>query len=417
MKRAVIVGAGLAGLTCARRFEELGWSVTVLESGDAVGGRVRTDQVEGFRLDRGFQVLLTAYPAARRWLDYDALSLQSFPAGAEVRLNGSWERVADPRREATSLIGSLAADIGSFADKLRVLRWAWDARRKSAGPNESLAEVSSLEALRQRGFSEAMIERFWRPWLRGIFLEAELETSSRMLEFVFAQFAQGGTAIPRRGMQAIPEQLAAGLSAGAVELNQTVTAVAADHVKLADGSERRADAVVVATDAVAAERLNLGSPDVTWREAICLYFVAPHAPTADGMLRLNGQGDGVINHLVTLSLVNPAVAPPGQHLVMVGIRPGMDARGEALERATRAQLSGWFGEDIERWRLLRESCIPHALPARRPLVEAKIAPRAEGVWRAGDYLANPSIQGAMAYGQRVAEAVADFSADKPQAGG
>lgn len=416
MKHGIVVGAGLAGLTCARRLEELGWSVSVLEAADAVGGRVRTDTLEGFRLDRGFQVLLTAYPAAQRWLDYDALDLQHFPAGAVVRVGGSWERVADPRREASSVLGSLAADIGTFMDKVRVLKWAVQARHGCGDPDETKAELSSLEALRQKGFSDAVIERFWRPWLSGIFLESKLETSSRMLEFVFSQFAQGGTAIPKAGMQAIPEQLASGLAEGAVELNQTVAKVAADQVGLADGSERRADAVIVATDASTAARFGLTVPEVSWREARCLYFAASRAPTADGMLRLNGQGDGVINHLVTLSQVNPALAPEDQPLVMVGVRPGIDLTPEEMETAVRQQLREWFDAEVDRWRLLRDSRIREALPSRKPLKQVAVVPNAAGIWRAGDYLANPSIQGAMAYGQQVAEAVDRNQADSAKTG-
>jgi len=406
MKHALVVGAGLAGLTCARRLEELGWRVTVLEASDAVGGRVRTDEVDGFLIDRGFQVLLTAYPAARRWLDYEALQLHEFPAGAVVRTGDTWQKVADPRREPGSILGSLTAGIGSVADKLRVLRWALQARAGHGELDDSQPEVSSLEALRTKGFSDEMIERFWRPWLSGIFLESELQTSSRMLEFVFGQFARGGTAIPERGMQAIPEQLAAGLKPGSLELNQPVVAVAGDSVTLIDGVQRQANAVVVATEAGTEESIGVTAMEaVTWRESRTLYFAAAPAPTTDGMLRLNGSQEGVINHFATLSQVNPALAPAGQHLIMAGVRPGVQMEPAELETAARKQMRAWFGQQAEAWHLLQDHRIHKALPSRRPLCHRLPAPDAQGIWRAGDGQTDPSIQGAMSSGERVADAI------------
>lgn len=408
MKQAIIVGAGLAGLTCARRLQELDWGVKVFEAGDAVGGRVRTDDIDGFRIDRGFQVLLTAYPAAKRWLDYPALELQEFPAGAVVWFGGGWEKVADPRREPGSVLRSLAADIGSFTDKIRVLRWAIQSRRGQAELDSSRPETTSLQALRDKGFSEDIINRFWRPWLSGIFLEAELETSSRMLEFVFGQFARGGTAIPRLGMQAIPEQLAAGLGDGVLELNQGVAAVSAQTVTLSDGSTQEADAVVVATAAGDADGLGaFEQPAVTWRESRTLYFDAAEFPVEDGMLRLNGVGDGVINHFVVLSQVSPALAPEGRHLIMAGVRPGVEMESSALEASARDQLQAWFGPEVKTWRLIKDHRVRKALPTRTPLVHLPAQPDSNGVWRAGDCTTDASIQGAMSSGERVAEAIAD----------
>lgn len=405
MKPVVIVGAGLAGLTCARRLQERNIPVSVLEAAGAVGGRVRTDVVAGFRLDRGFQVLLTAYPACRRWLDYDALELQTFDPGAEVLTGTGWQRVADPRRRWRDLGKSVRADVGTMADKLRVVKWALAARTGAGEFPWENAEMTAQAFLQNRGFSPQMIERFWRPWLSGIFLEAGLKTSSRMLEFVFSMFARGQTAVPRLGMQAIPEQLARGLGPQVLELNQPVAEVRSDAVELADGSEREAAAVVLAVDGEAAGNLGFPVEGLAWNEARCFYFAAPTAPTADGMLRLNGSGRGVINHLVTLSQVNPACAPASQELVMVGIRPGVSLDDAQLESTVMDQLADWFGREVEAWRLLRHDIIRKALPARFPLNAAPLMRR--GIWHCGDSLRHPSIQGAMESGEEVADLIAD----------
>jgi hypothetical protein len=407
MKPVIIVGAGLAGLTCARRLQEHGIAVRVFEAADAVGGRVRTDEVEGFQLDRGFQVLLTAYPATQRWLDYAALDLQFFAPGAEVHTANGWQRVADPRRRWSEVFSSLRAEIGSMADKLRVVRWALEARGADIGELWQAPETTALAALSDRGFSDLMVERFWRPWLSGIFLESDLQTSSRMLEFVFAMFAQGQTAVPRRGMRAIPEQLAAGLPADAVELNQPVAAVQADRVTLSDGAVQEASAVVLAIDGKSAERLGCQTADVAWNEARCLYFSATRAPTSDGMLRLNGQGDGVVNHFVTLSRVNPDCAPLGRELIMAGIRPGISAEGAQIETAAVEQLQDWFGPQVNTWQLLRHDVVKRALPARTPLSPLSLFEPENGVWQCGDLLRSPSIQGAMESGEAVADLVVE----------
>ncbi len=407
MKNVIVVGAGLAGLTCARRLQEAGVRTTVLEASDAVGGRVRTDVVEGFRLDRGFQVLLTAYPEVRRWLDLATLDLQEFWPGATVWTGSDWATVADPRRRWTDLFRSLSADIGSTTDKLKVVQWAMDAMRSNDDAHWARPETSALEALRQRGFSERMIERFWRPWLGGIFLEPDLGTSSRMLEFVFGMFARGGTAVPREGMQAIPEQLAAGLEAGSIIFNTRVTAVEGGKVWAQNGQTWQADQVVLASEPGSAGGLAVGEPPVNWREARCLYFAGGKQVDGDPLLMLNGSGEGPINHAVWMDRVAPSYAPAGQALLMVALRPGLDGDDDALiEQQVRQQLSPWFGADVATsLRLLRHSRVRKSLPARTPLERILPKPVAPGTWRCGDSCSTASIQGAMESGREVAETV------------
>ncbi|MDX1548792.1 MAG: FAD-dependent oxidoreductase, partial [Rhodothermales bacterium] len=201
----VVIGAGLAGLVCARTLHRAGRSVVVLDAADGVGGRIRTDVVEGFRLDRGFQALQTAYPEAQRQFDYAALGLRSFYPGALVRFDGRFHRLADPFRQLLDATGTILSPIGTFKDKLRV------AKLRSELVNSSLAdlfardEMTTIEALRDRyHFSENIIERFFRPFFGGIFFDPALQTSSRMFDFVFRMFALGDTALPAEGMEALP---------------------------------------------------------------------------------------------------------------------------------------------------------------------------------------------------------------------
>ena len=405
MHDVVIVGAGLAGLTCARRLQAAGADVRVVEASDAVGGRVRTDLVDGFRLDRGFQVLLTAYPATRRWLDYGALELKTFSAGALVWCEGGRHRVGDPWREPGGLWATLRAPVGSLADKLRIATLRAAARRGTLEELFARPETTALARLRAHGFSEKMIERFMRPWLGGIFLDAELETSSRMLEFVFRMFAEGDVALPARGMQAIPEQLAAGLTPGTVRLNASVAKIESGAVRLADGERIDARDVVVAADGAGAAALVPELVAPAWRAVTTLDFAAPASPLGEPTLMLNGAGRGWVNSVTVLSDVAPTYAPAGQALVSVSVLGDPACDDGTLEAAVRTELAEWFGAAVADWRGLRTLRLRRALPVRWPLERRAAAEVKAGVWAAGDFVASASIQGAMESGEGVAEAI------------
>jgi phytoene dehydrogenase-like protein len=405
MLDVVIVGGGLAGLTCARRLQAQGRACLVLDQADAVGGRVRTDRVDGFQLDRGFQVLLTAYPAARRWLDYDALSLRRFSSGARVWCEGALHVVSDPTREPGDLLATLKAPVGTLADKMKIATLRSAACRGALDDVFTRPETTAIEALRAHGFSAEMVERFLRPWFGGIFLDDSLSASSRMLMFVLRMFAEGDAAVPEAGMQAIPEQLAAGLAPGTVRLNASVVAVGDRAVTLQGGEKVPADRIVVATDGTAAARLLPELPSTSWRHVTCLYFAAPASPLGAPVLVLNGSGAGLVNNVAVMSDVASRYAPPGQALVSVSMlkdAPGDDA---SVAAQVQAELAGWFGTPVHGWRWLRSYRIARALPVRWPLERPAPIPVRPGVWAAGDFLTTPSIQGAMEIGERVADAV------------
>ncbi len=406
MTDVLIIGAGLAGLTCARRLHEAGVSCRVLEASDEVGGRMRTDVVEGFRLDRGFQVLLTAYPEAKRWLDYKALGLRAFEPGARVWCgDDGWQEVADPFRSPEKLWATMNARVGTMQDKLRIASW-----QRSSGDGEweelfSRPETTVLEALHARGFGERMIERFLRPWLGGVFFDAELRASSRMLEFVFRMFADGDTAVPRLGMGEIPRQLAAGLPDGTVTLNTPVARVYAGGLTLESGEEIAARNIVLATDGSAAARL---SPEVVapdWLSGVTVYFDAQQGPVRAPVLVLNGTGAGLINSVVEMSAVSRDLAPKGRALISVTALGDPAMPDEALVAALRSEAAGWYGPEARDWRLLRVCRIRRALPViPSPGLPEPLRTKA-GAWLCGDYTATASVQGAMQSGRVTADAI------------
>jgi phytoene dehydrogenase-like protein len=294
---------------------EYGISCQILEASDGVGGRVRTDVVDGFLLDRGFQVLLTAYPEARQGLDYTALDLKRFYAGALIRADGRFHRVADPWRHPFDALRNVFSPIGTLRDKLAVARFRSKVRSGALEDLLQHSETTTLEALQTAGFSHAMIERFFRPFFGGVFLDSTLNTSSRMLAFVFRMLSLGDTALPARGMEAIPQQIANALPERTVRTHAHVTGVKSGTVLLTSGEQLSAPAVMIATDSPTATRFIGALPPCSSRSTTCLYFAATKAPIAEPVLVLNGDGQGPVNSFCVVSAVAPSYAPPGAALL------------------------------------------------------------------------------------------------------
>lgn len=226
----IIIGAGLAGLTAASVLKASGKSVLIIEAADAVGGRVRTDEVNGFLLDRGFQVLLTAYPEAKRFLDYKTLELCKFNPGALILNEKGISKIGDPVRQPGTLLSTLFSTAGTLSDKLRMLRLKLRLSGKSLTAIFSERETTTIDYLKKNGFSERILNQFFRPFMTGIFLEDQLSTSSRMFEFVFKMFSEGSAAIPARGMGMIPLQLAKNLSADEIIFNEKADTIESNAV-------------------------------------------------------------------------------------------------------------------------------------------------------------------------------------------
>lgn len=399
----LIIGAGLAGLSAALRLHEAGREVLVLEAADAVGGRVRTDQVDGFLLDRGFQVYLDAYPEAGALLDLEALDLQRFEPGALVWKNGKRRRLMDVFRRPGALLSSALQPVGNPLDKLLVAKLRWRLLHKSQEEIWSAPECTTADYLRRFGFSEGMIDLFFRGFYGGIFLEEHLVTSSRMFEFTFGMFSRGNATIPAGGMQAIPDQLAARLPAGKIRLGCPVESLTGTTV-LASGQEITADYVILATDGCSAARL---LPDrVTkprWNGTTCLYFAAPEPPYPDALITLKGDREGLINNLCVPSNVAPSYAPPGKALISVSLGTATGI-GEDLAGVVKAELRNWFGKAVDEWRFLKAYYLPHSLPIEPP-GHAVEAAQGGSVRVCGDFLSSASIEGAICSGKRVAEEI------------
>jgi phytoene dehydrogenase-like protein len=393
----LVVGAGLAGLSAATRLAAAGCDVHVLEAGSHAGGRLATDRIDGFVIDRGFQVLNTGYPRAAD-LDLDALELGWFERGAVVRVDGRAYRVVDPRHRPFALSDALAAPLGGVREKAALAAFSVARGYRPVGALLRSPERTAEQALRSSGVGHAALERFLRPFLAGVLLESELATSSHYLDLLWRSFVRGAIGLPAGGMQAVGEQLAGRLDGERLHLRTPARAVAPGTVTV-DGGTLRAGVVVVATDPATAARL---LPTVTAsapREVTTHYHVLPGSPWSSPLIVL-GQPDGRLVNSVVLTDAQPRYGPDGRALV------ASSSLARTAERDVREEVAR--AHDVSPGDLdhLTTVTVTGAQPAALPPLRLR-APvdLGDGVYVCGDHRDTPSIQGAMASGARAARAV------------
>lgn len=419
---AIIIGAGLAGLSCAFNLHKSGFKPLILEASDGPGGRLRTDLYKGYRLDRGFQVFLTAYPEAIKQLDYAALDLVPFFSGALVRHGGSFTRVADPIREPQALFATLISDIAPMHDKLKIAYLRQKVMNMTVQDIFRQPERTILKALNEYGFSSRIIDRFFRPFFGGITLDASLSGSSRMFEFIFKMMAEGHVTVPRLGMGKITEQMAAKLPEDCIRYNSPVKNIDFENSSVVLSGDRRlkARAIIVATEGLEAKRLCPSIQAPGFREVTCLYFSADKAPTQEPLLVLNGDinpdGDqsksGLINNLAVLTNVSPELAPPGKHLISVSVLDDQGLSQENLIDKVAQELQTWFGTEASSYEHIKNYQIRQALPDQSPpwletsQKPVSISESGQTIYLCGDHRETASIHGAMVSGRRAAEQVA-----------
>lgn len=401
-----IVGAGISGLVAAYELEKAGYTPVILEASDGVGGRVRTDEFKGFHLDRGFQVLLTAYPEAQRYLDYEALNLKYFDPGAVILKPGNAFSIHDPLRNPLKLFNMVFSPVGTYLDKIKIFRLTKSLEKKSV--EEIFAEPTqpTLQFLQNYGFSEKIIDNFFKPFFKGIFLENDLNTSSRMFNFVFKMFASGHAAIPEKGMQQIAEQLKNKLTKSQLILNSPVKRIDGTTLSLSSGGEIKADRVIVATrpDKLIPQLSGQFGP---WRKVINICYSLSHSFIAQPMIALVPDEQYLINNLVFLTDVSKAYSNNGRALLSVSIIKPVEAN-DKLEKLVAIELEALTGIKEEYFEHIKTYTIQEALPQVDDLA-VSLSPgntkATDGVFLAGDFLLNGSINAAMTAGRKAAEAV------------
>ncbi|GIF00823.1 NAD(P)/FAD-dependent oxidoreductase [Paractinoplanes rishiriensis] len=401
----VIVGGGLAGLAAARRLDRAGVEWLLVEASDRIGGRVATDVIDGWRLDRGFQVLNTAYPRVPALLDIDSLDLRYFTSGVLVRRGGELHRLDNPLREPLSVAQTLNSGIGTLSDRLKFAALATRCATLPASRLLDARETTTQEMLRKAGLSHRMIEEVLRPFLSGIFADRSLDTSSHVFAMVLRSFARGRMGVPAAGMAALPAAVAGPLPYPQLLIGARTLSLGPGMV-VTDGGEIRCRAVIVATDPSSAATLLPQLPTPDMHGLTTFYFGADRAPLDEPTLVLDGDRREIIANTVVVSNAAPEYAPVGRSLIAASV-VGVSAPSGASEQVIRVELARLYGVETSSWDLLEVISIPEALPSAR-VPQAKLrkpVDLGDGLFVAGDHRDSPSIQGALAGGWRTAGAV------------
>lgn len=385
-------------MTCAKYLKDKGIDALVLEASDEVGGRVRTDILDGYKLDRGFQVLLTSYPEAEKLLDYDTLRLKQIPSGARIRIGDELFTMPNPLKNIFSTPQALFSPVGGLIDKFKVLQLNFVTR--NSGEPLSRSGETTLSFLKKFGYSTTIVDRFFTPFFRGVFLEAEMRTDSALFKFLYSQFANGDVVIPEDGMKAIPEQIKSCLSPEQIRLNTRVEKIVGKKIYLENGRVVESDNTVLAADAKTSAKLLGEESDLEFNGTSCFYFESDSRLDLDGepFLIINANKDELIDHILPVSDIIPSFAPKGRTLISVNIV----GNKEVTESEVRSELAKWFGDD-KPWKHLKTYKIPDALPhfSGNSPTECNLQIN-EHLYRCGDYTAYPSLNAAMKSGRLVA---------------
>ena len=396
-----VIGAGVSGLIAAKVLEDHGYYPIILEATDRVGGRVKTDLIEDYQLDHGFQVLLTAYPAAQKYLNLDALELQKFLPGATIFNSGKKQTIGDPLRNLSLLFPTLFSSIGTFSDKLKILKLNRLLKKNTLDEIFSKTEKTTYQYLVDFGFSSEMISQFFTPFFSGIFLESQLETSSRMFEFVYKMFGEGFAALPKAGIEAIPMQLKANLKETNFRFDTKVTAVKDGKIFLDDTTELESHFTVIAT---APSKLvaNLKNQDTQWKSCDTLYFETDKNLIEKPLIGLVADKDALINNIFYHTSI-ASKSSGAKELVSVTIVKNHDLSEDALRIRIQKELQDYCG--ITSCKFIKHYHIPQALPKLNELQNEMLPSETRlttGIFLAGDMQLNGSLNAAMIAGERAA---------------
>ena len=399
-KEIYVIGAGISGLIAAYELEQEGYHPIIIEKTGEVGGRVKTVNVKGYALDLGFQVLLSAYPLAKKYLDMDALQLNKLESGALIYTEGKAYRIGDPLRNWKVLIPTLLANIGSIGDKLKILKLNNRLNHKSIEEIFESPESTTLEYLKNFGFSSRIIDVFFRPFFSGIFLEPNLATSSRMFEFVYKMFGEGYATIPKLGIGEISKQLKSKLKQSEFIFNSEVEEVTKDHIVLRSGEKRPHNGVIITGNASYLIS-NQKDEEIKWKSCMCLYFEVDKTNIPHNTIALIADVGNYSNNLYAYK----DQSSDKTILSVTTLRHNNKTDQEIIDKII-AEIKKYTG--CTQVNFIHSFRINQALPDIQNLkmtTKPKEMQALDNVFLAGDHLFNGSLNAAMESGRLAAKGI------------
>jgi protoporphyrinogen oxidase len=396
-----IIGAGISGLIAAQILENHGYHPTIIEGSATIGGRVKSDVIKGYTLDHGFQVLLTSYPAAKQYLNYDTLDLQELLPGATIFKNGKQQTIGDPLRSLSLLIPTLFSSIGLVSDKIKILKLNTLLKKKKLFTIFKEDEKTTLQYLKNLGFSEEIIQNFFKPFFSGIFLEPNLETSSRMFEFVYKMFGGGLAVVPKDGIQAISNQLKNNLKNTEIIFNSRVKEVKNTEIVLEDGSEIKSHITIIATEASSLIS-NLKNQETEWKSCDTLYFETNNRVIKKPLIGLISDKEALINNIFYNSSIKNSSTGKNELLCVTVVKNHHLNKEDLIKRVQDELLQFCNITDttfLKRYRI--KKALPKLSNLQYELSSTETKLKAT-IFLAGDQLLNGSLNAAMISGERAA---------------
>ena len=398
----IIVGAGLTGLSVANYLKNAGKKILILDSASEVGGVLTSEKVDGFTLDRGFQVLLSEFPELKQ-LDIDRFKPKKFYPGVYINLGEEQLKlIADPSRLPKRLFSTLFNGVGSVSDKFKL----WSLRQKLKHMSVSRifqqADMSTADALKSYGFSNSFTEKFIKPFFGGVFLDTELQTSRKMFDFYFKMLCEGTAFLPEEGMESLTGQMAAVFTGYELGLNTNIARIENGKVLLESGMEFTAPIIVVTTtDEVAQGLLPVNEHDFAVNHTF--YYKYSNSPFDEPFLAVNGLKGKLINHISVITDVSPNYSFTSDALISVNVVNSRGLADDILTREVKKELKEWFGPEASYWELIRfyktKKIQLTKVSDTLFLNEVELKP---GLFYVPEFSLNGSIDGCFAAGKQVA---------------
>lgn len=414
MLDVIIVGAGLSGLSAAYQLQQKGYKVAIYEANGKVGGRCKSDYIDGYILDKGLHFFQKGYSESKNTFDYKSLRMEPIYPGAMIHYNNNFHLVTNPLRNIGDVFSMAFLPFMNFRDKIKLASMLTFLMTSSDDQLKKFHSITTKEYLLSRGFSDKLIDTLFRPLCHAIYFDSTLNTSAYLFTSMMKNFAFEESALPAHGIGSIAVQLGEKLENNTVHFHSKVKKISKNSIELASGEVIEAKKVIVSIPPQEVEKIfPERTTEVEYSPYTCLYFSTKTPPVKSAIILLNGKEEGIVSHVFVPTTIQPSYAPPGNHLVCVTLKSFEDKEEDELIDDILKELIDWFGVKVNDWMHIKTYHIENALPTVHSNHEINYTEVVDGIHFCGDGLSYGSVNNALISGKTTAEAVTlELSANK-----